>query len=342
MRMTTASAATRFAIVATVCLLVGFGMVAVFGQMRFSQTRTYTAEFVSVSGLRNGNFVRVAGVEVGKVKSISIRDNTTAVVEFDVVDSVVLTEGTKAVVRYQNLTGERYMALQQGAGGARVLAPGDTIPPDRTAPALDLDALIGGFKPLFRALDPDQINMLSGQLIRALQGEGASIDEFLGQTALFTNTLADRDELIGQVITNLNTVMSSVSEQSKLVDSAVTSLTELVDTLSSRKQDVTISLAHLDGAAATLADLLTRARPPLQTVINEVDRTAGIVVSDRDYFSQFLDGLLPSYTALARQGMYGDFFNVYLCEVALKLNGKGGQPVYVRAFNQTSGRCAPK
>ena len=50
------------------------------------------------------------------------------------------------------------------------LMPGQTIPLARTAPALDLDALIGGFRPLFRALDPDQVNALSSQLIEAFQG----------------------------------------------------------------------------------------------------------------------------------------------------------------------------
>lgn len=264
MRTSTASAARRFAMAAAVCLLVGFAMVAVFGQLRFGQTHTYKAEFKTVSGLESGNFVRIAGVEIGKVRSIAIKDNTTAVVEFDTRDNVVLTDGAKAVVRYQNLTGERYLALQEGAGSTEVLQPGSSIPLERTAGALDLDALIGGFKPLFRALDPDQINTLSGQLIRALQGEGPALDAFLGQAAAFTNTLADRDELVGQVITNLNTVMESVSDQSKQVDTAVTAVGKLVDALSQRKVDVANSLAHLDGATATLGDLLLQARPSLQ------------------------------------------------------------------------------
>ncbi|WP_373693436.1 MCE family protein [[Mycobacterium] burgundiense] len=342
MRTSTASAARRFAMAAAVCLLVGFAMVAVFGQLRFGQTHTYKAEFKTVSGLESGNFVRIAGVEIGKVRSIAIKDNTTAVVEFDTRDNVVLTDGAKAVVRYQNLTGERYLALQEGAGSTEVLQPGSSIPLERTAGALDLDALIGGFKPLFRALDPDQINTLSGQLIRALQGEGPALDAFLGQAAAFTNTLADRDELVGQVITNLNTVMESVSDQSKQVDTAVTAVGKLVDALSQRKVDVANSLAHLDGATATLGDLLLQARPSLQKVVAETDRTAGLVVADHDYFTHFLDGLLPSYQALARQGLYGDFLSAYMCEGVLKVNGKGGQPVYVRLFNQTTGRCAPK
>ena len=103
------------------------------------------------------------------------------------------------------------------------------------SPALDLDALIGGFRPLFRALDPDQVNALSGQLITALQGQGGTINSFLSQTAALTNTLADRDQLIGQVIVNLNTVLGSLGDQSDQFAKAVDALAELVKGLESRK-----------------------------------------------------------------------------------------------------------
>ncbi|EUA51585.1 mce related family protein [Mycobacterium xenopi 3993] len=178
-----------------------------FGQLRFQPEKTYKAQFANVSGLEGGNFVRIAGVEVGKVKNISIQPDATVFVEFSVANSVVLTEGTRAAIRFADLIGGRYMALEEGAGGVKRLRPGATIPLSRTEPALDLDALIGGFRPLFRALDPDQVNKLTGQLIAAFQGQGGTIGSFLDQAAALTNTLADRDQLIGQVITNLNGVL---------------------------------------------------------------------------------------------------------------------------------------
>ena len=120
-----------------------------------------------MTGLENGDFVRIAGVEVGKVKKIcDQRRRARRWSSSPPIDSVVLTEGSRAVIRYDDLIGGRYLALEEGAGGTKKLNPGDTIPLARTAPALDLDALIGGFRPLFRALDPDQVNALSGQLIR--------------------------------------------------------------------------------------------------------------------------------------------------------------------------------
>ena len=242
----------------------------------------------------------------------------------------------------QDVVGHRYLELQEGAGGLNRLLPGQTIHVDHTEPALDLDALIGGFRPLFRALDPVQVNALSGQLIQAFQEQGTAINAFLAQTATVTNTLADRDELIGQVIDNLNTVLKYLSDQSQQFDKAITSLSELISRLAERRTDLSNSLAYSNAAAASIADLLSQARPPFKDTVTQSDRANSIVVADHDYFDDFLNTLPDAYQALARQGLYGDFFSFYLCDVLLKVNGKGGQPVYIKIAGQSTGRCAPR
>ncbi|MGO9099606.1 MAG: virulence factor Mce family protein [Mycobacterium sp.] len=336
------SAVWRLAVATAVCMLGIFALLAIFAQLRFQAAKTYTAEFSNVTGLASGNFVRIAGVEVGKVKKISIKRDTTAVVEFTADDSVVLTEGTKAVIRYADLIGGRYIALEDGAGGTRKLLPGQTIPLERTQPALDLDALIGGFRPLFRALDPDQVNALTGQLIAAFQGQGATIGSFLTQTSALTNTLADRDQLIGQVIDNLNSVLGSFGDQSKQFDKAIDSVSQIVAALAARKTDISNGVAYANAAAGSIADLLQQARPPFQNVVRQTDRASSIVVADKDYVDQILQGLPDKYKILSRLGLYGDYFTFYLCDLIIKVNGKGGQPVYIKVAGQDTGRCAPK
>jgi phospholipid/cholesterol/gamma-HCH transport system substrate-binding protein len=335
-------AAWRLAIFLVLCLLGTFALLAIFANLRFGQGKTYAADFTNVSGLKNGNFVRIAGVEVGQVKHISINRDATVRVEFSTDNSVILTEGNRAAIRYDNLIGGRYLALEEGAGPLTALRPGQTIPVSRTEPALDLDALLGGFRPLFRALDPEKVNELSGQLIQALQGQGPSIGSFLDQAAAVTNTLADRDQLIGEVVDNLNVVLGSLGSQSGRLDKAVTSLSELVHGLAAHRTEISNALAYTNAAAGSIADLLSQARGPFQKVVHETDRAAGIVVADHDYFDNFLNQLPDKYKALARQGMYGDFFSFYICDIVLKLNGKGGQPTYVKLAGQSTGRCAPK
>jgi phospholipid/cholesterol/gamma-HCH transport system substrate-binding protein len=335
-------AVARLVVFVVVCLLGTFALLAIYAQFRFEHGKTYTAIFSNVSGLANGNFVRVAGVEVGKVTHISVNADDTASVEFSADDAVVLTVGSKAVIRYDNLIGGRYLELLEGAGATRRLNAGGTIGLDRTAPALDLDALIGGFRPLFHALDPNQVNALSGELISAFQGQGDSIGSFLTQTAALTSALADRDQLIGQVVTNLNTVLGSLAGQGDQFAKAVDSLSSLIAGLESRKEDISTGLAYANTAASSISDLLVAARPPLKTTVGQTDRLASTVLADKDFFDDFLNTLPDAYRVLNREALNGDYFSFYLCDLVLKVNGKGGQPVFVKLAGQDSGRCTPK
>lgn len=335
-------AGINLAVFGLVCVLGTFGLFAIFGQLRMRDGKIYKAEFSDVSGIGTGDFVRIAGVEVGQIKKVTITPAAYALVEFSVEPSVVLTEGTKAAIRWANPIGDRYLALVEGPGEQNRLSPGATIGLARTEPALDLDTLLGGFRPLFRALDPEQVNSLSAQLIQAFQDEGATIASFLSQAAAVTNTLADRDELIGQVIGNLDAVLGSFGDQNRQLAKAVTSLSELSRGLRDRKTDVVNAIAYTNAATATIADLLTQARPALKNTVTQTGRVSTIAADDRDYVDDLLKTLPHTYQMLSRLGIMGDFFTFYLCDLVLKVNGKGGQPVYVKLAGQDTGRCTPK
>ena len=74
----------------------------------------------------------------------------------------------------------------------------------------------------------------------------------------------------------------------------------------------------------------------------QTDRAASTVLADKDFFDDFLNTLPDAYRVLNREALNGDYFSFYICDLVLKLNGKGGQPVYVKLAGQDSGRCTPK
>ena len=342
MRRRTVRAATRVALFTALCLVSMFVLVTVFGQFRFDTRVSYSAVFTNVSGLKGGNFVRIAGVEVGKVKDLTLHKDGTVTVDFAIDKGLQLTEGTKAAVRYENLIGDRYLSLEEGAGSVRKLQPGATIPLARTSPALDVDALIGGFRPLFRALDPNQVNALSGELLKVFQGQGGTISSVLAQTSALTTTLAGRDELIGQVITNLDTVLGTFAARDDQFSEGLDQLSQLVQGLAERKTDIATGTAYVNAAAGSVADLLTDARQPIKEFVQQSDRVAGQIEADHDYVDDLVKTLPDAYQVLARNGLYGDYFGFYLCDAILKVNGKGGQPVFIKLAEQTSGRCTSK
>jgi phospholipid/cholesterol/gamma-HCH transport system substrate-binding protein len=334
--------AIRVAVYVTMSLVFAFALVAVFGQFRFDQRNPYHAAFTNISGLKSGNFVRIAGVEVGKVTGLTLQRDGTVKVDFSVDRNLPLTEGTRAAVRYENLIGDRYLSLEDGPGSVRRMTPGETIPLTRTTPALDLDTLVGGFRPLFRALEPDQLNELTGELLRVFQGQGGTVASVLAQTSTLTGILADRGELIGELIKNLDIVLQTFATRDNEFSEVLDKLSQFVQGLEERKTDIANGVAYMNAGAAQVADLLTEARAPLKETVAQTDRVAGQVMSDAGFVDDLLKSLPDTYQTLARQGIYGDYFNFYMCELVLKLNGKGGQPVYVRLAQQVTGRCAPR
>src|SRR6185295_3811227 len=186
---------------------------------------------------------------------------------FSVASDTTLNEGTNATIRYRNLVGQRYIALSQGAGEATLLAAGDTIPISRTQPALDLTVLFNGFKPLFAALSPADVNRLSFEIIQVFQGEGGTVDSLLSSTASVTTTLANRDKVIGELITNLNDVLETLGSRDQQLSDLIVRLQEFVSGLKSDRNAILGSLDDVTGLATETASLLRDARPALATDI---------------------------------------------------------------------------
>jgi len=92
------------------------------------------------------------------------------------------------------------------------LTAGETIQLDHTKPAVNLTTLFNGFRPLFQTLSADDVNKLSYQIIQVFQGESGTITDLVRNTASLTNTIADKDRVIGDVINNLNVVLETVNE----------------------------------------------------------------------------------------------------------------------------------
>ena len=328
-----------------VLLLFTAVIVVVFGQMRFDRTTGYSAIFSNSSGLRAGQFVRASGVEVGKVKDVKlIEGGSKARVDFDVDRSLELFEESTASVRYLNLIGDRYLELKRGDSDRR-MPSGGTIPVERTEPALDLDALIGGFRPLFRALDPEKVNTIAQSIITVFQGQGGTINDILDQTASLTSTLADRDQAIGEVIRNLNTVLDTTVRHQEQFDETLVNFERLITGLKNRADPIASSVADISDAAGTVADLLTDNRPVLQDTVGYLDAVQQPLVDQKDQLNDILVRLPDALKIIGRAGgVYGDFFNFYLCDISLKLNGlqPGGPVRTVRVTSQPSGRCTPK
>ncbi len=312
----TTLAAIKLGIFTIASVLVTGLLAVIMGHFTLGGQHTYKAVFSSASELKSGDDVRIAGVSVGDVKSVDLYQGDKALVTFKVSSDVPMTEASGAEVRYLNLVGDRYLALSQGAPGAAPLPDNATIPANRTTPALDLTQLFNGFQPLFQALTPKDVNELSMNLVRVLQGEGGTVQGLLARTASLTNTLADRDQLVGEVVKNLSGTMQIVDSRHKQLTQLLVQLRGWMGNLSKDRSAIGASLQNISGLTKQVSDLVTRARPWAKQDIAELRRVFAILNKPKNQkvVSDTLERLPTTLRRQARIGTFGSWYNYDLCD----------------------------
>lgn len=329
---------------AIVMFMVATGLVVVFGGFRFGAGNTYHAKFIAASRLKSGQDVRIAGIPVGTVKSVELAPDNRVDVTFDVNNRYQLYTSTRAVIRYENLVGDRYLEITSGPGELRKLPAESTIDDNRTQPALDLDALLGGLRPVLKGLDGDKVNEITGTVLELLQGQGGALSEVLSNTSSFAQTLSSRDELIGDVIDNLNTVLGTVDAKAAEFDSSVDRLQQLISGLAKGKDPIAGAIEPLASAENDLTEMLKKSRRPLQGVIENARPFAEEMDNQKDELNPIIDRLEEDYLRLNALGAYGSFFNIFYCSIRFKLNGPAGSDVLIPLggpADPSKGRCSP-
>jgi phospholipid/cholesterol/gamma-HCH transport system substrate-binding protein len=327
----------KLAVFAVITVVLTAFLATTLGSFGFGGGPAYKAIFSDVTGVLPGDDVRVAGVKVGRVTQVRLADDgRTAELEFTT--SIPLSASSLAKVRYRNLVGQRYVALSEGKGGGATLRPGDVIPLANTAPALDLTVVFNGFRPLFTGLSPQDVNAFAYEIIQLLQGEGGTLTSLLSRTATLTGTLADRDQLIGRVITNLNTVLATVDERDAKLSDTIQQLRILVSGLAADRTAIGDAVTNISGLTRATTSLLRDARPSLAADISALNTLAGTLQNNTSVLESTLNRAPARLDALTRTASYGSWFNFYLCELDGRVVIASGQSVPA-TFHAASARC---
>jgi phospholipid/cholesterol/gamma-HCH transport system substrate-binding protein len=312
-----------------VTILASYVLITTITNAGYGEQLVYQAEFTDVAGLVEGDEVRIAGVRVGQVTGIQLadeQDRPTAVVELEVAADVPLPVDVEALIRYRNLVGQRYIALTEGGGaGGETLEENGLIPLARTTPALDLTVLFGGFQPLLQALSPADMNRLSYEIIQVFQGEGGTVESLLSHVASLSDSIADKDAVIGSMIDNLTTVMSSVAARDQQLSSLVVSLQQFVSGLAADKDAIFDSLQTIDELAVATSGLLEDARPPLAADIQALGDLSSNLADSEQAVEDFLQLAPTKIDLITRTAVNGSWFNFFMCSAngTLTLPGAG-------------------
>ncbi len=334
--------ATKFGAFAITMVLLTAGLFVIFSQYRAGSTNGYSALFEDSSSLKTGDSVRVSGIRVGTVREVALQSDNTVLVRFDADDHIRLTEATRVAVRYLNLVGDRYLELLDEPGTAQIQPPGSLIGLDRTESALNLDLLLGGLKPVIRGLDPQDVNTLTTSLIQILQGQGGDFESLFARTSSFTNAVADNGQTVERLIASLDETLAVLAKDGTKFSGAVDGLERLVSGLAEERDPIGEAITALDNGTASLAELLTEARPPLSGTVDQLTRLAPLLSNETDLarLDLALQKTPQNYRKLVRLGSYGSWLNLYLCGISMRVSDLEGRTAYFPWIIQNTGRCA--
>ncbi|GAB0104632.1 MlaD family protein [Nocardia sp. JMUB6875] len=290
-------------------------------------TNTYSATFSDVLGLREGDDVRMAGVRVGKVEKIELDKKNQAKVTFIVQRDQTLFGDTKALVRYQNLIGQRYVALappdpkKPHTGDHVALKNKASIPLERTEPSFDISGLLNGFQPLFQVLQPEQVNNLSNTFIQALQGDGVSLSAFITQAASVASDFERRDGILSDVITNLSGVMQGLAKRGDELETLVTQTRSLIGGLYAQGQSLQSSTVQIADATTALVGMFGNIQPKLITAQDSTHAALALLLANGSKLDQAAVDLPAILANVGKFTQNGAYANAYMCSLDVSLYG---------------------
>jgi len=293
-------------------------------------THNYSAIFADAAGLQPGDTVRIAGVEVGKVAGVSLINGGPlcghtgtgcARISFSLDNTQHATTTSTATIHFENLLGQRYLAILPGSPGGATLRSGGVIPLSQTTPALNLTEVFDGFQPLFSALQPAQVNELSESIIDVFSGESSTVSSLVSETASITNNLADRQAVLNGLLTSLASLLNAVGVHDTQVGQLIGNFDTLVRGLASSKTQLGSAISNLSTLTTTVGNLLDQTAVPFhQDFVALVGATKSLE-NNQGAINSLLQGFPGLINAVAKIGSDGSWVNAYICNLTVNLIG---------------------
>ncbi|MEW2356695.1 MlaD family protein [Spirillospora sp. NPDC029432] len=269
----------------------------------FKDRYKLTATFDDVTGLLEGDTVKVAGAPVGQVKSIEVRRGK-AVVGMEVDKGVRVPDDSTAAVRWRNVMGQRVIYLEPGRSAGR-LGNGDRVPHTRSV--VDLGAIVNSLGPLTRNLDPNQINKILFAFTQALDGNEKNIDLLVNNFDVLLATFNTRRKTIEQMVDDYSTVSDAVATRDRQIAASVDNIKELARVFAGNHKLLENAVVEVGGVTTTLNQVLGGNDAQLARIIDNLGKfseTFRLNVDQLEKMVQQLPLTLRSLFAAANGGHF--------------------------------------
>jgi phospholipid/cholesterol/gamma-HCH transport system substrate-binding protein len=263
-----------------------------------SDQKFVIAEFPRTVSLYEGSEVKILGVAVGKVDSVTPA-GTLVRVKLHYDSKYKIPADAKAAVISPSIVGDRFVQLTPAYDGGAQLANNARLGVDRTATPLELDEIFSSLNDLNIALGPDGANKADaggvGPLTRLLDstarnfgGQGVEFNKTLKNFGAFTKTLSDnKDELFG-TLNQVEKFTSTLAKNDQTVRQFNDSLASGADLLAGERQDLAAVLRNLSVAMTEVRSFVKDNRKSLTSNISGLNRISKTLVKQRDALDKTL------------------------------------------------------
>jgi phospholipid/cholesterol/gamma-HCH transport system substrate-binding protein len=255
--------------------------------------KTLTAEFPRAVSIYQGSDVRVLGVPVGTIDSVT-PSGTDVIVKMHYDANVQIPQNAKAVIVSPSIVGDRFVQLTPAYTGGQVLADGATLTEQRTAVPLELDQIYSSLDDLTVALGPNGANSkgaltdLLDTTARNFGGQGKKFHQTIQDFGKLSGTLADnKDQLFGSV-RQLEGFVHTLARNDSTVRSFNQSLASVSHVLKGERGDLAASLHNLGIAMKQVSGFVRDNREILGKNITGLDQLTQILVKQRAALSETL------------------------------------------------------
>lgn len=282
----------------------------------------FSAIFTDAAMLNAGDEVTIAGTRVGTVTDVEVYERRKAKVSFTL-DRKTLPDGVNLFIRYRNLVGLRYLALERGAGDANRAIKAGAMITENTHPALNMTELFNGFRPLFQQLTAEDVNKLSDEMIKVFQGESNTLAELVRDTASLTNTIANKDAVIGDLITNLTKVLNNINTNDQQFSELLTTTERFVTGLAQQRGSVGAAISSISNLTEVTGNILSRTRPSIQGSLAGLNQISQAMLARTEFVEKSMENLPKKLVKVGRAASFGSWFQFYLCGLDIAAgNGK--------------------
>jgi phospholipid/cholesterol/gamma-HCH transport system substrate-binding protein len=320
------STAIKLTVFTIFTIFITFALASIIGKLSpFDDTYQLTARFTDATGILNGDPVKIAGVDVGKVVSFEVEEGEAIVTMEISGEADDLPDNTIAEIKFRNLLGQRIVNLvrpEDPSGTA--LEGGDEIPVGNTRPALDLSVVFNNLRPLIQSTNPEEINLVARAVLEVFQGKEKDFAGILGNLGEVTQELADRDQRLARLVTNLDRLTEILNGQAGSIRKGVNRFGELMESLADVSPTIEKVVDQLDDASGRFGSVLTRNRANLDDELDDLNTILTIVNEELGPLDVIAKNLKEVLLATARSQSYGKWWNLYIPNFCPE--GQGCQP----------------